>query len=126
MSQPTPNAAKSTLEGTVPSLATSEERKAAMVQVFDYRGERHRSTLSDGRVIEGYVFDRRSNIPDPIVRVMPRNSDERVNIRYADIVGLVFSGRDTAAGKSWETWVKKYIEKKSKGEKANMESEPLE
>ena len=38
-------------------------------------------------------------------------------IPYADIAALAFSGRDTAAGKSWEAWVKKYGEKKAAGEK---------
>jgi hypothetical protein len=32
-------------------------------------------------------------------------------------------GRDTAAGKSFETWVKKYREKKAAGEK-NIRLEP--
>jgi hypothetical protein len=36
---------------------------------------------------------------------------------------LNFSGRDTAAGKSFETWVKKYQEKKAAGEK-NIGLEP--
>ena len=30
---------------------------------------------------------------------------------------LAFAGRDTAAGKSWEAWVRKYWEKKAAGEK---------
>ena len=29
---------------------------------------------------------------------------------------LAFTGRDTAAGKSWEAWMKKYAEKKAAGE----------
>ena len=36
-------------------------------------------------------------------------------IAYADIAALAFSGRDTAAGKSWEAWVKKYWDKKEAG-----------
>jgi hypothetical protein len=39
-----------------------------------------------------------------------------VNVAYAEIAGLVFSGRDTAAGKTFEAWVKKYWEKKAAGE----------
>jgi hypothetical protein len=33
------------------------------------------------------------------------------------VAGLTFSGRDTAAGKTFDAWVKKYWEKKAAGEK---------
>jgi hypothetical protein len=36
---------------------------------------------------------------------------------YADIKALKFSGKDTAAGKSFESWVAKYWAKKAAGEK---------
>jgi hypothetical protein len=40
---------------------------------------------------------------------------------------LAFTGRDTAAGKSWEAWVRKYPEKKAAGEKGiALELEKLE
>ena len=42
---------------------------------------------------------------------------------YGDIAQLAFTGKDTAAGKSFETWVKKYQEKKAAGEK-NIGLEP--
>ncbi len=96
-----------------------------MDQAFDYRGD-VTIELVDGQTIEGYIFDRRSNIAEPYVRLIPRDSDERVNVKYSQIKSLSFSGRDTAAGKSWETWVRKYQEKKAKGEAASIESEPLD
>jgi hypothetical protein len=40
-----------------------------------------------------------------------------VTIPYSEIAALQFSGRDTAAGKTFEAWVKKYWEKKAAGEK---------
>jgi hypothetical protein len=49
------------------------------------------------------------------VRVLPKDSNQRLKIAYADIAALAFSGRDTAAGKSWEAWVKKYWDKKQTG-----------
>lgn len=126
MSEATPApAAKNTLEGAVPTIATVAERNAAMDQAFDYRGDVTIHT-TDGKVWEGYVYDRRSDVPDPYVRMMPRDQDDRIKIRYADIARLTFSGRDTAAGRSWETWLKKYAEKRAKGEKASIEAEPLE
>jgi hypothetical protein len=111
--------------GQVPSLATAAERRAAMDQAFDYRGDVTIHT-TDGRVLEGYVFDRRGDVAEPYVRLIPKDSDERVTVPYAEIARLVFSGRDTAAGKSWETWLKKYQEKKARGEKTDLEPEPLD
>jgi len=46
-----------------------------------------------------------------------------VNISYADVAALAFTGRDTAAGKTFEAWVKKYWEKKAAGEQ-NIQIEP--
>ena len=50
------------------------------------------------------------------VRLFPKNDPRKTSIAYSDIAGLVFTGRDTAAGKSWEAWVRKYWEKKQAGE----------
>jgi hypothetical protein len=57
---------------------------------------------------------------------MPRDRDERITVRGDDIARIHFTGRDTAAGKSFETWTKKYVRKKLAGEKANLESEPID
>ena len=66
-------------------------------------------------------------LAESIVRVLPRTSNQRVMIPYSDIAALAFTGRDTAAGKSWEAWVKKYMEKKAAGEKdIGLEPEALE
>jgi hypothetical protein len=113
------------LEGYIPSLATEDEIRAALEKAFDYRGD-ITITRKDGSKIEGYLFDRRSNgktLADCAVRLFPKDRDEKIAISYADIAGLAFTGRDTAAGKSFETWVKKYQEKKAAGEK-NIGIEP--
>ncbi len=116
------------VEGWVPGLATENDLRAALEEAFDYRGDVTITTKAGTRV-EGYIFDRRSgtSLAESIVRVIPQNSRERVAIRYSDIAGLEFSGRDTAAGKSWEAWVRKYWEKKVAGEKGiAIEPEALE
>jgi hypothetical protein len=123
--QPRPANDHPTFEGLVPPLADEAQRDAAMDLAFDYRGDVTIET-AQGQIIEGYIFDRRRENGRGVVRIMPRNSDERLTIPYADITRLVFSGKDTAAGKSWETWVKKYYEKKAQGQQASIESEPLD
>ena len=45
------------------------------------------------------------------------NSTEKVQVVYADIARLEFSGKDRAAGKHWESWVEQYNKKKAAGEK---------
>ena len=118
------------LEGWVPALATEAEIREAFDKAFDYRGDLT-LTLKDGRSIEGYIFDRRAQsdlLEECVVRMMPKNDDaQRMTIRYSEIAGLAFSGRDTAAGKSFEAWVRKYNAKKAAGEKnIGIAPEPLD
>ena len=115
---------KENLEGWIPTLATDDEIREAFEKAFDYRGD-ITITRKDGSVVEGYVFDRRSDksLADSFVRVIPSKDRTKLNISYADIAALNFSGRDTAAGKTFEAWVKKYWEKKAAGEK-NIQIEP--
>lgn len=114
-----------TLQGTIASLTTLAERRAALDKAFDYRGD-VTITLTDGRTVEGFVFDRVADGDEPFVRLLPKETNQRQRVRYADIACLAFTGKDAAHGKNWETWVKKYQEKKAKGESASLEAEPLE
>jgi hypothetical protein len=113
-----PGFAKEKLEGWIPELASEEEVRQALEKAFDYRGD-VTITRKDGSKVEGYIFDRRSGktLSDSIVRLYPKDSGEKLAVPYADIAALAFTGRDTAAGKSFEAWVKKYWEKKAAGEK---------
>jgi hypothetical protein len=113
-----PGFAKEKLEGWIPELASEEEVRQALEKAFDYRGD-VTITRKDGSKVEGYIFDRRSGktLSDSMVRLYPKDSGEKLAVPYADIAALAFTGRDTAAGKSFEAWVKKYWEKKAAGEK---------
>jgi hypothetical protein len=95
-------------------------------KAFDYRGD-ITITRQDGTQVEGYLFDRRpgKTLSESLVRILPPNGP-RVNIPYSDVAALSFSGRDSAAGKSWEAWVRKYWEKKAAGETAAIEPESLD
>jgi hypothetical protein len=104
------------IEGWVPELANETEVREAIEKAFDYRGD-VTLTQKDGSKIEGYIFDRvgGATLSASFVRILPKNGSGRVKIAYSDIAALAFSGRDPAAGKSWEAWVKKYWEKKQVG-----------
>jgi hypothetical protein len=116
------------LQGWVPAMASEAEIREALEKAFDYRGD-ITITKKDGSVVEGYVFDRRSGatLASSTVRVLLPGSSQKVSIAYSEIAGLAFTGRDTAAGKSFEAWVKKYWEKKAAGEKGiGIEPEKLD
>lgn len=123
-----PGFAHEKLEGWVPELASDEEVRQALEKAFDYRGD-VTITRKDGSKVEGYIFDRRpgKTLADSAVRLFPKDADQKVSIPYSDIAALAFSGRDTAAGKSFDAWVRKYWEKKAAGEKnIGIQAEALE
>jgi hypothetical protein len=123
-----PGRERENLEGWIPQLASDEEIRASLEKAFDYRGD-ITITLKSGEKIEGYIFDRRTgtSLSDSLVRLYPKSSDQKISILYADIAALAFSGKDTAAGKSWEAWIKKNRDKKAAGEKnIGLEPEALE
>jgi hypothetical protein len=123
-----PGAARDRLEGWSPELADPDQLRAALEQAFDYRGD-VRITRKDGSQIEGYVFDRRpgKTLADSSVRLLPNDGGPKIAIAYDDIVRLAFTGRDMAAGKNWEAWVRHYWEKKAAGERdISLQPERLE
>jgi len=109
------------LEGWIPELVHETELREALEKAFDYRGD-VTITRKDGHKIEGYIFDRvaGATLSSSFVRVLPKNGSGRLKIAYSEIAALAFTGRDTAAGKSWEAWVKKYWEKKQAGAGASL------
>jgi hypothetical protein len=116
------------LEGWIPELASEAEVREALEKAFDYRGD-VTVTRKDGTTVEGYLYDRRSEptMEASLVRIIPAPKAgvpvERMMIPYAEIAALQFTGRDTAAGKTFEAWIKKYWEKKAAGE-TNIQIEP--
>jgi len=123
-----PGRERENLEGWVPQLASEEEIRLALEKAFDYRGDVS-ITLKSGEKVEGYIFDRRTgkSLAESAVRLYPKSGNEKRSISYSDIAALAFTGKDTAAGKSWESWMKRYQEKKAAGEKnIGLQPESLE
>ena len=112
------------LEGWVPELASETEVREALEKAFDYRGD-ITITRKDSTIVQGYLFDRRTGptLESSLIRLIPTGQSTRLNIAYSDIAAIAFTGRDTAAGKTFDAWVKKYWEKKAAGEK-NIRIEP--
>ena len=106
------------LEGWVPDLAGEEDLREALEKAFDYRGD-VTITLKNGVRIEAYIFNRQTGatLADSYVQYFTPSAPEKRKVSYAEIARLEFSGKDRAAGKHWEDWVKAYNERKTAGEK---------
>ena len=123
-----PGFERENLQGWIPQLAAEADIRMVIEKAFDYRGD-VTVTRKDGSQITGYLFDRRigKTLTDSVIRLMLATANERPSIPYSEIAGIAFTGRDTAAGKSYEAWVKKYWESRAKGEKnISIEPEALE
>jgi hypothetical protein len=113
-----PGAEHEQLEGWVPTLASDEDLRQALDKALDYRGD-VTLTLKNGERIEAFIFNCKSGptLADSWVQYFTPNAPEKRKVCYAEIARLEFSGKDRAAGKHWEDWVKAYNEKKAAGEK---------
>jgi hopanoid biosynthesis associated radical SAM protein HpnH len=98
----------------------------ALLEALDFRGD-VTLTMQDGRKHAGYLF----NVSDASVELFPPGKAEPHVLARAEIAAVERSGRDTADGKSWEAWHRKYVESKARrarGEKVEpigIESEVL-
>ena len=106
------------LEGWVPEFSSEEDLRQALEKAFDYRGD-VTMTLKSGERIEAYIFNRQSGatLADSYVQYFTPTTSAKQKLSYAEIARLEFSGKDRAAGKHWEDWVKAYNERKAAGEK---------
>ncbi|MGO8756610.1 MAG: hypothetical protein ACLQG3_00655 [Terracidiphilus sp.] len=113
-----PAAEHEELEGWIPELASDEDLRSALEKAFDYRGD-VTITLKSGEKIEAFIFNRQTGatLADSWVQYFAPNAPEKRKLSYEQIARLEFSGKDRAAGKHWEDWVKAWYEKKAAGEK---------
>ena len=123
--QPEKFSGAQSLQGTAPDVGSPEALARAVENAFDYRGDVTVETR-DGRVIEGYIYDRVARGENPRVRIMPADGSPRETIPYDQIAALRFTGKDAAWGKSWEAWVRKHDKMKAQGEEASLEGEALD
>jgi hypothetical protein len=98
-------------QGYVIRDAAAEEIEEAIEAAFDYRGD-VTLFLDDGSELRGYLSNRNVRGSERFLDLHPSDGSAARRIEYGRLRGISFTGRDTAAGKSWETWVKKYRAKK--------------
>jgi hypothetical protein len=125
----TPAAAEGTGAPTTHRVDRTDLRafEAALEAARDFRGD-VTVELFDGITVEGFLYDRRTGASEAErkIRLLPKDGGSRQSISEATIAAIAFTGKDAAAGKTWENWVKRYAEKRMAGEKACIESERLD
>ena len=95
-----------TLEGWVPELGEFLSLAEVIDLAFDYRGN---TTVmkADGTEVEGYVFNRNRDVPEPFVQMFDLDGKGPLKIPYSEIRNVKFTGRDLAAGNSWVAWLER-------------------
>lgn len=121
------------VEGSTPRrgwrVAAAEDAAvfvAAIRAALDYRGDVTLARCEPLPPLAGYLYDVDA-LDDPtqaVVRMLPQDGGPRITVPLRDVAAVEFTGRDTAVGKSFETWIRKYAEKKRAGEPANFEPAP--
>jgi hypothetical protein len=96
------------LEGWRPVPGAEASLEDIVDQAFDYRGD-VTVIRTDGTTLVGYVYNRDRHARTPIVQLFDPDGGAHT-LRYADLRTIHFTGRDTAAGKSYEAWLRRKAE----------------
>ena len=76
---------------------------ALVERAFRFRGD-VTITTADGGETTGYLYNRDASAPEPYAQLFESALGRDVSIPYAAIVGVRFTGRDTASGKHFESF----------------------
>lgn len=100
---------------------------ASLDAIRDFRGD-VTLVLHDGATVEGFVFDVTvgSDLGSCALRLLAPGESTRRTVAGREIAAIRITGRDAAAGKTWENWVRRYAEKRLAGERASIESDALD
>lgn len=100
-------------------MTTDAERKAAIEAAFDYRGDITLAT-KDGAEIVGFVSNRDFAAAEPFLEIFTASAPAPQRIPLESITSITFTGPDTAAGKSWDLWLKKVADAEAQGKIAEL------
>ena len=96
------------LEGWEPKIASAADLNDALEKAFHYRGD-ITLKLKEGEVLECFLFNRDFDAASPFVSVYPAETGSQARkVTINSIETLIFSGKDTATGNSWEAWVARW------------------
>jgi hypothetical protein len=105
---------ESSLEGWTPEPGPALPLGQIVDLAFDYRGN---TTVvkTDGSELEGYVFNRNAEAPDPFLQMFDGAGNAPIRIPYREIRTIRFTGKDTAAGMSYTAWLRRREQERSAG-----------
>ena len=101
---------ESSLEGWEPVVGAQTRLEDVIDRAFDYRGD-VTVLRRDGTELVGYLFNRNAEASPPFVQMFDRAGDGPFTIPYREILTIRFTGKDTAAGKSYEAWLRRKIDR---------------
>jgi len=104
-----------TFQGWVPKVGDYLTLAEVIDLAFDYRGNTAVVKV-DGTEVEGYIFNRNRDVPEPFIQMFDLDGNGPFEIPYSEIQNIKFTGKDTAAGNSWLAWLER--KEKEKAEKA--------
>jgi hypothetical protein len=93
------------LEGWSPAIGDGITLDEVIDYAFDYRGD-VTVVRTDGTEMVGYVYNRDRDVPQPFVQLVDASGASHT-LRYAEVRAVRFTGRDPAAGKSYEAWLRR-------------------
>ncbi|MFQ5872347.1 MAG: hypothetical protein ACE5JL_00900 [Dehalococcoidia bacterium] len=100
------------LEGWVPEVGESLSLAQVIDLAYDYRGN-VTIVKNGGTEIVGYIFNRNSEASEPFIEYFDEAGSGPFTILYSEIENILFTGKDTAAGKSYEAWLKRREKKRT-------------
>ena len=93
-----------TLEGWTPEPGAEISLARIIDLAFDYRGNTT-VILRSGDRLDGYVSNRDADAETPYLEMFDADGEGPHRLAYADIRTVHFTGKDTAAGKSYAAWL---------------------
>jgi hypothetical protein len=92
------------LEGWTPPTGPGEMPLERVIDLaFDYRGN-VTIVKNDGSETVGYVCNRNRDAAQPFLQYFDEQGDGPFTLRYAEVRTIKFTGKDMAAGQSYEAW----------------------
>jgi hypothetical protein len=105
---------EASLEGWTPEPGPALPLGRIVDLAFDYRGNTTVVKI-DGSELEGYVFNRNAEAPEPFLQLFDGAGNGPIRIPYRDIRTIRFTGKDTAAGMSYAAWLRRREQERSAG-----------
>jgi len=99
---------ETSLQGWAPLIGVETTVGEVVDRAFDYRGDVTVLTVN-GLELVGYVYNRDAHVAEPFLQMFDADGGSHM-LRYADIRAIRFTGRDTAAGTSYEAWLRRKAE----------------